>query len=250
MTNREKIIAAFRKVKAAGWIKSHRHNDTGIGKTFEDSAGVAENNRKSPDLFGYEIKSHRKDSKSRVSLFTKSPSHPRRGANTYLKERYGELYTGSSTLKKIHTSIFANRPNIYAERYSFQLINDRNERRIYITVFSADDGTILDRTVYYTYDDIERALATKLHNLLYVKASSKIDDNGEEWFNYTSADIYTSPSLESFLEMLDKGEIMCDIRIGAFLSGSKAGKPHDHGNCFRINESALIRLYSRVESIE
>lgn len=55
MTNREKIIEAFYKVKALGWIKSHRSNNTGIGKTFEDCIGVIENNLNEPDLFGYEI---------------------------------------------------------------------------------------------------------------------------------------------------------------------------------------------------
>lgn len=36
MTNREKMIEAFYKVKNLGWVESHRRNNTGIGKTFED----------------------------------------------------------------------------------------------------------------------------------------------------------------------------------------------------------------------
>ena len=71
MTNKEKIIDAFHKVKAMGWVKSRRSNNTGIGKTFEDYVGVDENNLNQPDLFGFDIKSHRAASSSYVTLFTK-----------------------------------------------------------------------------------------------------------------------------------------------------------------------------------
>ena len=81
MTNKQRIIEAFEKVKALGWVKSHRRNNTGIGKTFEDYIGVIENNLNEPDLFGFEIKSHREESTSYVTLFTKSPSYPTKGAN-------------------------------------------------------------------------------------------------------------------------------------------------------------------------
>lgn len=56
MTNKEMIIEAFYKVKTMGWVKSHRRNNTGIGKTFEDCIGVIENNLNEPDLFGFELK--------------------------------------------------------------------------------------------------------------------------------------------------------------------------------------------------
>lgn len=104
MTNREKMIEAFYKVKNLGWVESHRRNNTGIGKTFEDYVGVVENNLNEPDLFGYEIKSHRSESSSYVTLFTKSPSYPTKGANAYLKDHFGSNYPDSK-LKKLHTSI-------------------------------------------------------------------------------------------------------------------------------------------------
>ena len=102
MTDKEKIIAAFRAVKALGKVKSNRSYNTGIGKTLEDYIGVDENNLKELDLNGFEIKSHRGDSTSYVTLFTKSPSFPKRGANAKLKDKYGECYPDSQ-LKKLHT---------------------------------------------------------------------------------------------------------------------------------------------------
>ena len=99
MTNEELIIARFREVKALGWVKSNRKNNTGIGKTFEDYVGVVENNIDEPDLYGYEIKSHRTESNSYVTLFTKVPTFPQ-GANSILKEKYGSNYE-DKPLKKI-----------------------------------------------------------------------------------------------------------------------------------------------------
>ncbi len=245
MTNKEKIIDAFHKVKAMGWVKSHRSNNTGIGKTFEDYVGVVENNLNQPDLFGFEIKSHRAASSSYVTLFTKKPSHPAKGANAGLKDKFGTFYPGSQE-KKLHTSIFANRYNTYEGNLSFRLINRADERRIYIAVYDLSNTTLLDCSVYYTYDDIESALRDKLHNLFYVTAQSQILPDKTESFLFDSADIYTEPSLECFLKLLDNGDIMYDIRMGAYSNG----KPHDHGSGFRIKECNLVNLYKNKEHIQ
>lgn len=129
MTNEDLIIARFYEVKALGWVKSNRKNNTGIGKTFEDYIGVVENNVDEPDLYGYEIKSHRTESASYVTLFTKSPSFPK-GANSILKDKFGSEYE-DKPLKRLHTSMFANSYNTYDNRLSFKLINDTEEERIY-----------------------------------------------------------------------------------------------------------------------
>lgn len=242
MTNKDKIIDAFHKVKALGPVVSHRKNNTGIGKTFEDYMGVVENNLNQPDLFGFEIKSHREESMSFVTLFTKSPSFPKRGANAGLKDKFGECYPNSQ-MKKLHTSIFADRYNTFMGKYSFWLRHDKVQKRIYICVYTVDGKTLLDDTVYYTYDDIEAALTHKLNSLFYVKAVCGHTANGDETFLFNSAEIYTGPSLEKFLKMLDAGEIMYDIRMGAYQSGKKKGKPHDHGSGFRIRQSDICKLY-------
>lgn len=247
MTNKDKIIEAFLKVKAMGWVESHRSHNTGIGKTFEDYVGVVENNLKAPDLFGFEIKAHRKGSNSYVTLFTKSPSHPK-GANAYLKDKFGEDYP-NAPIKKLHTSMFANSANKYIGKYSFKLIHEQNEKKIYIGVYSLNKGNLLDKSVYYTYLDIKKALSQKLHDLLFVSAQRRYNKNNNEEFYFDSAQIYTNPSLANFLKMLDAGEIMYDIRIGAYQSGTKYGKPHDHGSGFRIKENDIIKLYSTVENI-
>ena len=149
----------------------------------------------------------------------------------------------------MHTSIFADHFNTFMGKYSFRLLNCREERRIYICVYSLDDKSLLDHKVYYTYEDIEKALRDKLHNLFYVKSQRQHLEDGTESFYFYSAEIYTNPTLDRFLSMLDDGEIMYDIRMGAYGSGKNIGKPHDHGSGFRIKENNIAKLYLEKEEI-
>lgn len=247
MTNKEKIIDAFYKVKDMKWVESHRSNNTGVGKTFEDYVGVVENNYDRPDLFGFEIKSHRAMSVSYVTLFTKSPSYPS-NANAYLKDKFGECYEGT-TMKKIHTSMFANSFNNFFGKYSFKLENDVNEQKVYVVVYTHGGKDLIDKSVYYTYDDIETILHKKLKNLFLVLAQSRYNSVGNECFYFNSAEIYTNPSLRNFLTLMDNGDIMYDIRMGCYQSGTKIGKPHDHGSGFRIKECNILKLYESKEKV-
>ena len=249
MTNKDKIISKFRAVKKLGFVKSRRRNNTGIGKTFEDYVGVVENNIDKPDLFGFEIKSHREIAQSYITLFTKSPSFPK-GANSYLKEKFGTPYEDNPNLKKLHTSMFANKSNSYGGKYAFQLINDKKKRSVFIAVFSLKTKKIVDCSCGYTYDDLEKVMRKKLKNLFYVTAETKKDKKKTEYFWFNKAEIYDTPSFAKFLNMLDKGLIMYDIRIGSYHSGENYGKAHDHGSGFRISEKNLNKLYSNNEKID
>ncbi len=248
-TDREKIIEGFYQVKNLGFVKSNRKNNTGIGKTFEDYIGVVENNEDRPDLYGYEIKSHREASSSYVTLFTKSPNFPK-GANTYLRDTFGTPYEDNPALKKLHTSMFASRYNSYVGKLSFRLINDRENKTIKIGVYDYNTQTLLDDSVGYTYECLSKILNKKLKRLFYVSAQRKSDIDGNEEFYFDKAEIFTEPSFEQFLMMIDNGLIMYDIRIGSYGSGTKYGKPHDHGSGFRIQESNIHLLYSNKETIE
>ena len=249
MSNKENMIASFRKVQAMGWVKSRRHNNTGIGKTFEDYVGVVENNIDEPDLFGFEIKSHREESSSYVTLCTKAPTFPYR-ANAYLLSKFGTPSEENPALKRLHTSMFADHWNSYGSTYSFRLRNDRKAQELRIEVRKVNSKKILDNKCGYTYEVLERIFAKKLKNLFYVEAQRKYGRKKTiEEFNFTHADIYLNPSFEKFLQLIDEGKIMYDIRMGSYQSGKSVGKPHDHGSGFRILPKDLHLLYSEHEEV-
>lgn len=246
--NKDLIIEYFKQVKNRGFVPSNRKHNTGIGKTFEDYIGVVENNIDEPDLLGYEIKSHREESASYITLFTKSPNFPPR-ANSYLRDNYGTPYENNPELKRLHTSMFASKFNTYGDKYSFRLINDREHKVIRIGIYNLKSKELIDDTVGYTYDCLEKVLKKKLKDLFYVSAERKFE-NGKELFFFNKAEIYSNPTLSKLLEMIDTGLIMFDIRIGSYQSGRNFGKPHDHGSGFRIMESNLRLLFEEHSSID
>lgn len=247
-TNKDLIIERFREIEKLGFVPSNRSNNTGIGKTFEDYIGVVENNIDEPDLYGFEIKSHRELATSYVTLFTKAPVFPTR-ANTYLKDRYGEPYPNDAVLKKLHVSMFATKYTLAYDKYNFKLINDRENSVVRIAIFNPTNNQLIDNGVGYTYDCLEEILKKKLKNLFYVSAQTKIIET-KEYFHFNKAEIFTNPSLKKFLKLIDDGMIMYDIRIGSYGSGRNYGKAHDHGSGFRILERNIHLLFENHEKIE
>lgn len=247
MSNKENMIAHFHQVQAMGWVRSHRRNNTGIGKTFEDYVGVVENNLDEPDLFGFEIKSHREESSSYVTLCTKAPSFPR-GANPYLLRKFGTPNEDNPIVKRLHTSMFADHKNTHAGKYSFKLNNDRKSQEVRIEVYDLHTDELIDNSCGYSYAVLEKFFATKLKNLFYVSAERRYHEKVEE-FNFTQAEIYLNPSFDRFLQLMDDGKIMYDIRMGSYQSGARIGKPHDHGSGFRIRPNDLPLLYTDHELV-
>lgn len=249
-TNKDILIDKFKSIKEQGPVPSRRSSDTGIGKTFEDYCNIKENNSQGPDFHEFEIKSHREESSSYVTLFTKSPSFPL-NANKYLKDKFGSPYPDKPDLKRLHTSLFANTWNTYENKFAFKLENDRFTECLYIKVKDLKTNEILDCHVGYTYDDIKKRLIDKIPNLFYVSARSTKDKaTGNELFEYDQAEIYYTPSIEHFFLLLSEGKIMFDIRIGSYKSGKNKGKPHDHGSGFRIRKQNIKYLFCEHEIIK
>lgn len=246
-SSKQRLIEIFVEIQNRGWVQSHRSNNTGIGKTFEDLAGIEENNSKGPDFEEFEIKSHREEANSPITLFTLAPTFPKR-ANGYLKDKYGETYSDNHSLKKLHTSIFADHKSNYINKYAFKLINNRDEKIIKIGVYDIATGKLIDDSVYYTYDKLQEKLYKKLTSLFIVSAERRFV-NGVEEFKFTDATIYTNPSFERFLNILDDGRVQYDIRIGSYQSGDKYGMPHDHGSGFRVREDYILELYNTQEFV-
>ncbi len=247
MTNNvDLFINDFLKVKNLGFQKSRRANSTGIGKTFEDLIGVAENNDAQPDLHGFEIKSQRSISSSYVTLFTKAPTLPK-NANTYLRLNYGYQDTKYEDIKILHTSAFCGKYNSLITGTQFSLQIDRTDERVYILI-KQQNGRV-DNSVYYSFESLKKAM-NKIENLAFVVAKTQQNNNIEE-FHFTKATLFSGfRSFEHFLNLLEAGIIMYDIRIGAYKSGKNRGKTHDHGSGFRIKRENMHQLYTTHRIIE
>jgi len=240
----QELVEATKKIEEAGWHRSTRSGNTGIGKTFEDLLEKEEDNEDLPDFYDIEVKTHEVASRSLITLFTKAPSYPR-GANTFLRENYGILDEYGN--KILHMTIAGNRKtNTQKYQYNFQVEVDFEEELIRLLVFERDTDTLIDDHVYWTFADLEKSIQRKLPTLAVVSAESKVE-SGIKYYKYNEVDFLTDFSVIGLAKAINDGVLLVDIRIGAYKAGKKAGKTHDHGTAFRINMEKLLEYGTTIE---
>jgi len=247
MSNLKTIRKDFERIKKLGFVQTTRPNnkDGGIGNTYEDLLGVKENNLKEADYLGFEIKSKRKYNSSYISLFSKSPTYPKK-ANSYLRENYGEIRdVNFLDKKKLYASVFGHRFSVIYEKYKMKLKVDYDEDKVFLLIYNLDED-LLDE-IYWSFDDLKKA-SKKMKNLMLVFAETKKIDN-KIFYHYNNAEIYKEFSFSKFLQNIENGGIMLDLRIGVYNSGKNIGKTHDHGSGFRVTKEKFKNLYQRHETL-
>ncbi len=120
------LVSKLKEIKNDGYVKTHRPGDTGIGKTLEDLLGIEENNIPGPNGRMIELKSARKNAKSMLTLFTKSPL-PKK-ANSILLQKYGYPSKRGNNRKELHTTVNAKSYNTLKGKIGFKI--DIKEDRV------------------------------------------------------------------------------------------------------------------------
>lgn len=228
------LIKKLKEIKDMGYIKTHRAGTTGIGKTLEDLLGIKENNIPGPNAEMIELKSTRKNITSMLTLFTKSPL-PRK-ANSVLLQRYGYKLLKGTGEKELHTTVNALRYNNLKGKHGFK-INTEKDRICLVN----PQNEILG---YWDKETLRESFERKLPKLLYVKAETKGYDHNEKfWFN--EAWLLSRFNFNNFVNLLKRGIILVDIRIGQYSDG----RSHDHGTGFRVFPNQLDLCFQHREKI-
>lgn len=234
----------IKDIKSEGWHLSTRDGDTGIGKTFEDLLEKKEDNYALPDFHDFEIKTHRQATRSPITLFTKSPTYPKR-AISMLKNAYG--YPDNYGNNNLHITIFGHKnTKSDTSRHQFGLRVDHSTQRIYIEVYSYDGNQLINDDVYWTFEDINKQLQAKIPNLALVSAQTKTE-NGNRYYKYTAVELLTNFNIDNLIKAIENGKMAIDLRAGSYRSGKNEGKPHDHGVAFRIKKIDLINFGEKIE---
>lgn len=228
------LIEKLKEIKKMGYVKTHRLGNTGIGKTLEDLLGIKENNIPGPNGEMVELKSARKNAKSMLTLFTKSPL-PRK-ANSVLLQQHGYPSRRGNNRKELHTTINSLSFNTLKGQTGLKA-DIRNNR---VSIIDPNSNVL----GYWDENTLKNSFERKLPKLLYVKADSRgKGDNEEFWFN--EAWLLSGFNFENFLKLLKEGTILIDIRIGQYPDG----KPHDHGTGFRVFPDKLDLCFSSRECV-
>ena len=228
----DELVEGIKELKKRGFIKTHRSGNTGIGKTLEDELGIEENNFPGPDGITTELKSARKNSKSMLTLFTKSPDP--HGINSKLLKNFG--YPGENGKLHLHSTINA---------LEFNTLKGKTGFKIEIKGGQINIASKLKNIVpYWKKETLQKSLEKKYKELLYVKADTKGWDSNEE-FHFNEAWLMKGFDFDNFVKLLKKGEIKVDIRIGQYEDGS----PHDHGTGFRVFPDKLDLCFSKRKMV-
>ena len=229
------FIEEFEKVKAMGWIRTHRAGPTGIGKTLEDLLGIPENNLDEPDFGDYELKSCRIDSNSMLTMFTRAPEP--RHANTYLRMKYGYSSNAYDNDEKVlHSTLSADR---------FTPVADTGHK---LKISCAADGIYIEcedgvENIFWSREALKACFEKKYKNkFVYAKALSRGEGANEE-FKFIEAYEVSGFDYDAFISLLEEGKIYVDLRIGQYHHGRNKGKTHDHGTGFRIKENDQHLLF-------
>lgn len=238
------LIFAVKEIQKKGWHNATRSGSTAIGKTFEDLLDKEEDNNDLPDFYDIEIKTHETAINSMLTMFTKSPTYPR-GANTMLRNNYGVKDENDNNI--LHVTVSGNqKTKLNKYKFNYLIDVDRKENLIRLNIFNNDDQ-LVDNSVFWSFEDLEKQINKKLKTIAIVSAESRLINELKQ-YKYNEVDIVTNLSISSLVNGIENGDIKIDIRIGAYKSGSKKGKTHDHGTGFRIQIKDLIK-YAQVKRL-
>lgn len=188
------------------------------GLAIERALGIDQNNSKSPDFMGIELKT--KSDNSLQTLFSRAPSKYLSGTDKY--DFFNKFcYVDSKRKRRALCTSFSSR----SDTLGFSLAVDH----LSVKVLNRDSAVL----EYYA-DYLEMALLSKHSQTVFLKV---IPDDNE--VSVMSATFCRSASIIRFLELVENGQVFLDFTMSELSSG----KIKDHGFLWRIHSEALRDLY-------
>ena len=222
----------LKEISEKEFIKSHRSNNTGIGKTLEDEMGISENNLPEHDFtIGktlIELKAQRIEAGTPVTLSTKEPIWKINKFEVIRKTGYLDKH-GRQALKIILSTRGYNPKGYKLEIRGFF------RKRIAIVHHK------LGEVCFFDYEKLMDIIRTKLgENVLVVLADVK-KKGSNEYFHYREAFYLSGFKSQEFKRMIKDGRIIWEFRL--HLKSDTAIR--DHGSGFRTVRKNLSGLYQK-----
>ena len=146
-----------------------------------------------------------------ITLFTKSPDYPV-CVNTFLRENFGSISSEYDNMKILHTTINTKDFNTHLSGNNFKILVDRNLKRLVLQVQDNNTKQIIYENAYWSFENLQKCLEHKLKYVAIVGADEKFEGSNN-YFKFTDIMLITGLTLDKFLEALENGDILVDIRI-------------------------------------
>lgn len=233
----------FYQIKKIGLCKSLRNGTTGLGYTFETLLGIKENNSSNPDYNGIEIKTKLGYTKTPMTLFCLNPSG-HEYVSKYLLEKYGYPDKEDNTIKCFRTRATAIKNFLSVNKYLLKLKVNYEEKRLELLILDTYFN-VLDNSIFWTFDELEKRLTTKLSYLAFVKGYPYKRPDGL-YYRYFTMTIYKLKSFECFLKLIEEDKIQVLFNIGIGKKGKNLGKIEDRGTAFKIYIQDIEKLFDKI----
>ncbi|MBI5236734.1 MAG: hypothetical protein HY886_10875 [Deltaproteobacteria bacterium] len=222
-----KFAKAFAKLKAKGWVQSERRGPTGIGQTLEKLLGLSENNVASPDLGEIELKAHRVNSSSMITLFTFNRKVWKMKPLDAIKKygtpdengRLGLYFTMSCAPNSAGLFLHIEAETISVRHISGQIVAE------------------------WQLQILAERFINKIPALIFVSAFSEMRGY-IEWFKFDRAQLLTWTSADVIHNQILAGNILVDLRLHDKITSAR-----NHGTGFRVHEDKLPLLFQIVKDL-
>lgn len=225
--NLEEFKCKFLEIKNRGFVKSLRKGPTGIGLTFETLMGIKENNLALPDIKGIEIKAHRDNSNSMITLFTFNKKawqiNPLEAIRKYgsldNNGRLGMYYTMSLTPNSAGLFLTVNDTHISVQHTSGEVI------------------------ATWQLSVLAERFLQKIPALLLITAHTE-ERAGVEYFHFYRGQLMKDTTKELLSQLFKAGHLLVDLRLH-----DKETMARNHGTGFRVFENKLPLLFKLIKDI-
>lgn len=244
--NSKQLIDEFYRISKKGWIKSNSKSFGSVGLTFEKELGKKPDSLYFPDYHGIEIKCTTRYSKYPLYLCTVAFDGPTFPEIDRIIEKYGYYDKDYKDKKVLFEELSCTCKTVVNDKYKFKLQIDYNEEKLFLCVYNLYDE-LIERKSFVYLDSIKNHVMLKLRKMAIVKAL-KTKKAGEEYFKYYNMNIYLIKSFETFLKLLEEGNIGVSLiaRIGK--SGNDKGRYRNKNLVFYIKKESIDMLFEKVFS--
>lgn len=240
-----KLNNKFLQIQNLGFVFGVNNKSKGnAGITFEKLIGKENDNFQTADYDGIEIKVKNESKTKLLRLFSLVPSNSFGIELKRIRNTYGINDYCFKDIKTLQSFLGATRKSVIISGYKLQLEIDYINEKLFLLIFDKNN-CLIEKKIYWDFDDIIKTIERKLKTLAIVKFESK-KTNGQNHFHYTNINYYNIKSTIVFFKLIELGKIKINIDLGVYRSGTKIGKEHDNGIFFYISYSDLLELYNEI----
>ncbi len=223
------FLEKFDRLSAMGFVPTLRAGSTGIGYTLETMMDIEENNSPKGDFLGMELKAFRDDDlhmddSEKMNLFLKEPEWTDGLSGNERVQQYGCVDDNGRTA--LYSTVTINKSS-----HGFAFRVDHANSRVWMQINDRD-------IAFWTFEILEQRLIEKHNEAVFVAAHSQ-GSGKDEQFHYYAVTWCSKPLVESFVRLIESGDVMLELRLHL----NETGGVRNHGSAFRIKQNRIPNLY-------